>query len=217
MKPFNTSISLPNQLIVYGFLLFAFMLSGCNTTTDQQPIEPPSTSTATDQPTESPPTLTPTDRPLPSPTATLEPSPTAAVVATATLTPTATTAAAPVAVTETAKDNAPSLDTSDVVAAGLQVYKAQYCGICHKLDVAGTGGIFGPEQNHIGTTAETRIKNPNYRGHATTAADYLRESILEPGAYFVEGFEQSAHQMPPYTHLSDTQVDALVLMLLQQK
>ena len=167
------------------------------------------------------PTKTPTNRPSPSPTATVEPSPTATVTATLVLTPTETTTpTTPITVTPTVtvEENAlPLNDSSEAVTAGLKVYKEQYCGICHQLDVAGTGGIFGPEQNHAGTFAGERIKNPNYHGQASTAAEYLRESILEPAAYFVEGFEQSAHHMPPYTHLSDDQIDALVQMLLQQK
>ncbi|MCB0172440.1 MAG: c-type cytochrome [Anaerolineae bacterium] len=161
------------------------------------------------------PTPSPTDRPLPSPTAAVDA--TATVTMTPALSPTPTSPPTAIAVASMPEPTTAPLANSDTVAAGLTVYKAQYCGICHKLDVAGTGGIFGPEQNHIGTTAEARIKNPNYRGHAGTAAEYLRESILEPGAYFVEGYEQSAHHMPPYTHLSDAQVEALVQMLLQQK
>ncbi|MCB9078670.1 MAG: c-type cytochrome [Anaerolineaceae bacterium] len=229
-------VSLPNRLRWGSIIvLLAVALTGCASTTGQQPSEPqptttpvalppaasptptdlaPPAPTATEEPSPTP-TLSPTDQPLPSSTAAVELFSTA--TATAALSSTATSAPTAVAATVTAEPTTASLADSDAIAAGLKVYKEQYCGICHKLDVAGTGGIFGPEQNHLGTTAETRLKSPTYRGQAGTAADYLRESILDPAAYFVEGYEQSAHQMPAYTHLSDAQVDALVQMLLQQK
>lgn len=233
-------VSSSNRLKLCSVILLAAVaLIGCASTTGQQPSEPRPTTTPTARPAAASPTLTPspTDSRQPSPTAVVEPSPTpilsptdrpspsptAAVDATATVTvtpalsPTPTSPPTALAVASMPEPTTAPLADSASITAGLKVYKEQYCGICHKLDVAGTGGIFGPEQNHIGATAETRIKNPSYRGHAGTAADYLRESILEPGAYFVEGYEQSAHQMPPYTHLSDAQVEALVQMLLQQK
>ncbi|MCB0168083.1 MAG: c-type cytochrome [Anaerolineae bacterium] len=240
MMLFKVLVSLPNPFRLGSIiLLLAMALTGCTATANQQPSEPLPTTTPTALPptasptssasptdlpqpspttaTEPSPTLTlsPTDPPLPSPSTAVEPSSTATT--TTTLSPTPTSAPTTEVVTVIAKPTTAPLADGDPMAAGLKVYKEQYCGICHKLDVAGTGGIFGPEQNHLGTTAETRIKNPNYRGQAGTAADYLRESILDPAAYFVEGYEQSAHQMPAYTHLSDDQVDALVQMLLQQK
>jgi len=105
----------------------------------------------------------------------------------------------------------------ELAAQGLQIYRQQYCGVCHRLDAAGTAGVFGPEQNSIGLVAEQRLQDEAYQGEAATAAEYIRESILNPGVYLVEGYEQSRHQMPPFTHLSQVQVDALVTMLLQQR
>lgn len=103
------------------------------------------------------------------------------------------------------------------MARGIQVYKSQYCGVCHELEAAGTAGIFGPSHNEIGALAEQRIRNPRYTGSATTAAEYIRESILDPNAHIVDGYGGSRHPMPAFTHLDDTDVDALVQMLLQQR
>ena len=111
-------------------------------------------------------------------------------------------------------DNAVS---EELIAYGLQVYKQQYCGICHQLDFANTAGMLGPTQNDMGTIAEQRIEDSRYTGQATTAAGYIRESIVDPAAYYVEGYEQSRHHMPAVTHLSEAELDALVQMLLQQK
>jgi hypothetical protein len=53
--------------------------------------------------------------------------------------------------------------------------------------------------------------------YLATATEYIRESILNPSIYLVEGYEQSRHHMPAFTHLSEADVEALVQMLLQQK
>jgi mono/diheme cytochrome c family protein len=99
----------------------------------------------------------------------------------------------------------------------MEVYHEQYCGICHQLDAANTGGTFGPTHNGLAQTAEQRLRDPRYAGAATTAAEYVRESILSPALYLVEGYEGSQHHMPAYTNLSETDLDALVQLLLQQK
>jgi hypothetical protein len=69
----------------------------------------------------------------------------------------------------------------------------------------------------MGLTAEQRIKEAQYTGSASSAAEYIHESILDPKIYRVAGYEHTQHQMPAYVHLSETDVDALVQMLLQQK
>jgi nitric oxide reductase subunit C len=107
--------------------------------------------------------------------------------------------------------------SEELIAYGLQVYKQQSCGTCHQLDVASTAGMFGPSQNNIGSAAEQRIEDSRYTGQATTAAEYIRESIVDPAAYYVEGYQQSRHRMPAFTHLSEAELNALVQILLQQK
>ena len=66
-------------------------------------------------------------------------------------------------------------------------------------------------------TAEQRILDPKYTGEATTAEEYIRESILSPELYVVEGYEHTQHHMPAYTNLSGTDLAAIVQLLLQQK
>lgn len=105
---------------------------------------------------------------------------------------------------------------SDLVAAGLVVYRAQYCGVCHKLDAAGTRGDFGPPHNDMGVTAAARIVGQDYRGNATTAHDYIIESVVDPLAYIVPGYAMSSHRMPIYAHLTDEELEALAVFLLAQ-
>ena len=105
----------------------------------------------------------------------------------------------------------------ELVSRGLEVYKEQYCGICHQLAAAETGGKFGPTHDGIGTIAEQRVQDPGYAGSATTAGEYIRESILSPKAYVVSDYEVTSHHMPAYAHLAEGDINALVQMLLQQK
>jgi nitric oxide reductase subunit C len=103
-----------------------------------------------------------------------------------------------------------------LLAVGLAVYRAQYCGICHTLDAAETRGTFGPVHNGMGTLAVEHLQDANYHGTATTAAEYIHESIVDPQAYIVPGYVITAHRMPSYAHLDAESLDALVAFLLVQ-
>lgn len=103
-----------------------------------------------------------------------------------------------------------------MVARGIEVYGAQYCSACHQLSVADAHGIFGPPQDAMGVIAGARIQDPGYRGSATTAEAYIRESIVAPEAYRVPGYEVTHHRMPAYTSLSEEDLDALVQLLLSR-
>lgn len=110
-----------------------------------------------------------------------------------------------------------SLTTDVELAQAIEVYRRSYCGTCHTLTIAETIGTFGPSQDGIGLIAEQRVNDPNYTGTATNAADYLLESLVEPQAYIVAGYELSRHKMPPFSQLSDEELQAIVYLLLQQK
>jgi mono/diheme cytochrome c family protein len=103
-----------------------------------------------------------------------------------------------------------------LIAAGLAVYHAQYCGVCHTLDAADTHGTFGPPHNGLGITAVTRLTDPNYQGSATTPAEYIHESIVDPQVYSVPGYLTTSHRMPSYSFLDAASLDALVAFLLAQ-
>lgn len=72
---------------------------------------------------------------------------------------------------------------------GADLVKSNACTACH-ID-APTGPAWlasaSPEGKGVGTRAEERIKDPNYTGKATTAEQYLLESIILPNAYLVPG------------------------------
>ncbi len=108
-------------------------------------------------------------------------------------------------------------DDDALVAAGLAVFREQYCGTCHTLDTAGSAGMFGPTHNGMCTTAGQRIRNASFTGSASTAEDYILESIVDPLAYVVPGYEGTRYRMPAYAHLSEGELDALVILLMQER
>lgn len=103
-----------------------------------------------------------------------------------------------------------------LIEAGIQIYRANYCGACHTLTIANTHGAFGPDHDQLVESASSYIKLKTYNGTATNLADYIRESILNPMIFSTPGFEASNHRMPAFTNLSSSDIDALVYMLLHQ-
>ncbi|MBC8285999.1 MAG: cytochrome C [Nitrospinae bacterium] len=69
------------------------------------------------------------------------------------------------------------------------------CPLCHTIPgVEGAVGELGPKL-HEKINAPNRIKDPNYKGKATNTKEYVRESILNPGAYVV--FNEEAGESYP--------------------
>ena len=68
---------------------------------------------------------------------------------------------------------------TDPVQRGRQVFQEKNCGSCHRI--GSSGGTTGPDLTHIATTAETRTAG-------ASAAEYVGESIRDPGAYIVPGY-----------------------------
>jgi hypothetical protein len=76
--------------------------------------------------------------------------------------------------------------------------------------IDGQGGVIGPDQSTIGTTAATRKPGMD-------AAAYIRESIVDPNAFVVSGYQPGL--MPPNFGqlMTPEQIDQLVNYLLEQK
>lgn len=92
--------------------------------------------------------------------------------------------------------------------SGEQIFTAAGCAGCHTLGKAGATGKIGPSLNDLPT--EAGDIEPG-----TSAEDYVRQSIVDPSAFVVQGFKDGV--MPPYKgKLTDKQVDALVKYLLDQ-
>jgi len=123
----------------------------------------------------------------------------------------------PIAVSPDPGSSEPDASVGDPsIARGLEVYKSQYCGVCHTLSTAGSTGTTGPTHEGMGTIASQRIRDPDYVGAATTPEAYLRESIVAPAKYLVSGYELTRYRMPAYTNLDEAEVGALVEMLVRE-
>jgi cytochrome c2 len=68
---------------------------------------------------------------------------------------------------------------TEPVARGRQVYRQQGCERCHRIDASGAS--LGPELTHLATVAASRRPGQS-------AEDYIKESLDQPGAYIVPGY-----------------------------
>jgi hypothetical protein len=86
------------------------------------------------------------------------------------------------------------------------------CPLCHTIPgIEGAVGELGPKL-HEKTNAPGRIKDARYKGKAKSTKEYVRESILNPGAYDVmneEAGELFPDGLMPTTFSSQLSVDAL--------
>ncbi|HSB53774.1 MAG TPA: c-type cytochrome, partial [Gemmatimonadales bacterium] len=94
------------------------------------------------------------------------------------------------------------------------------CFACHST--APGVNLVGPSLAGIAATAGERIKAADYKGKATDAASYIRESIMEPNTFLVPGatFSSNGQSMMPAgfgQSLQPSQVDALVAYLMTLK
>ncbi len=99
---------------------------------------------------------------------------------------------------KTARTSSPSTGVADSEAG--KVIAQFGCQACHAI--SGNGGELGPSLENVGTRLD---------------ADQIRQSIIEPNAVLTEGFPSGV--MPPNfaEQMSDAQLDALVIFLVEQK
>jgi mono/diheme cytochrome c family protein len=87
-------------------------------------------------------------------------------------------------------------------AAGKALFSAQGCNGCHTFRPAGANGKVGPDLDDLAADAKTANRG--------SVQDYATESIKDPGAYVVPGYQ--AGVMPTF-QLTDKQVADLVAFL----
>lgn len=86
------------------------------------------------------------------------------------------------------------------------------CITCHSLQPGETK--VGPALTGVASQAEQRITSADYMGEADSAEGYLRESILQPDAHVVDGF-QPVIMYPEFgEELTEQQLNDLVAFLL---
>lgn len=95
------------------------------------------------------------------------------------------------------------------------INQAPGCITCHSLEPGVK--LVGPSLAGVAVRAEELISAPGYSGSATTAAEYLRESIIEPDMHVPEGYISGTMYQDYESKLSAIQVDALVNYLSSLK
>jgi mono/diheme cytochrome c family protein len=89
---------------------------------------------------------------------------------------------------------------------GEQIFTAAGCASCHTFSEAGSNATIGPNLDELPQAAGERRPG-------TSPEEYVQESLLDPDAFTVSGFQ--AGVMPSYEgRLEDRQVQALVDYLL---
>jgi len=106
---------------------------------------------------------------------------------------------------------------------GEKLFSTLPCVSCHDVTKPWPGGDICPNLGNIATEAARLVRTREYRGKAKTAAEYIRESIVEPNAYIVPGAAYrtaDGHSVMPKDFgatLSDAQIDDLVAYLLTRR
>lgn len=87
------------------------------------------------------------------------------------------------------------------------------CAVCHTIPgIQPAKGREGPKLV-LGTNAPLRLADKEYQGTATTIREYIQESILNPGAYVVSGYQDRV--MPRWygTRLNAKALDRMISYL----
>jgi mono/diheme cytochrome c family protein len=100
--------------------------------------------------------------------------------------------------------------TSVAAPAGADLFRAKGCVGCHDgPDGAGSQISAGPDLRLLPLVAGRRVAGLDGRA-------YVRQSIQEPQAFVVPGYEPGDHALMPALPLSAIEIDALVHWLLPQ-
>ncbi len=209
-------------------------LAACSTSQEPPTVPPTTTISPTriqiiETPALSPSTLRATEPTTPAPTFSSATATRIATRATIATIPSATSSAtltalwtAPAATplpsqTPTVKIIFPANFHGDAVR-GAELFKTMQCARCHIRP--GRGRAIAPELGHFAADAQEIIRRPDYHGQATTAAQYIYESILNPNAYVLPPFgdltPDSSSIMPKdfSQRLNETEIENLVTYLL---
>jgi mono/diheme cytochrome c family protein len=131
---------------------------------------------------------------------------------TATLVQPLPTPAGPVVGTDIAK----SLPTGDPTA-GEALANSLGCTACHILAPTGPAWLATADQPGIGERAATRFTQPDYTGKATSAEQYLFESIALTSAFIVPGYSDGVMPGIYGNTLTDQNMADLIAYLLSLK
>lgn len=96
-----------------------------------------------------------------------------------------------------------------------EIFTKATCVVCHTIPgIEGAEGQMGPKLT-LKTNARLRLKDPNYKGKATSVREYIMESILNPGAYVVRGFPDGVMPQDFGKKLNSASLDKIIDYLSQ--
>jgi len=101
--------------------------------------------------------------------------------------------------------------------AGEALASSLGCVACHIATPTGPAWLASASEPGIGTRAAERISEPDYTGKATTAEQYLFESIADPHVFVVPGFSQGIMPDTYANSLTDQDMADLIAYLLSLK
>ena len=101
----------------------------------------------------------------------------------------------------------PSVGPKGNPARGRPVFLSNGCGACHIFTPAGTTGKVGPNLNNLSASAQ--------RANQGTLSQFIRTSIVDPGAYVAPGFPAGVMPTTYAQKISAQQLADLVAFLAQ--
>jgi mono/diheme cytochrome c family protein len=106
--------------------------------------------------------------------------------------------------------NTPSqIPPPDSAPAAEVLFRSKGCSGCHTLEGVADQAQLAPDLTNLSDRASSRVAG-------LTAEQYVVQSLLEPQAFIVPGFDGAFVQMPTLV-LSDDEVEALVGLLLDDR
>lgn len=101
------------------------------------------------------------------------------------------------------------------IEEGERLYQMIGCMACHSIDGTTVGKV-GPSWK--GLFGSTREIGKGKVGKTTADENYLKESIVNPSAQVVKGFEKFDAGMPIYAGiLNESQIESLILYIKSLK
>jgi len=115
----------------------------------------------------------------------------------------------------------PSSEMTKVLVTGeetlAEIFLKTGCVQCHMIPgMKWARQTVGPKLT-MTTNALTRLADPNYTGNAATIREYIKESILNPNAYLVQGYQGDVMPQDYGTKFSALALNKMVNYLTDQK
>ena len=101
----------------------------------------------------------------------------------------------------------PTLGPKGNPVRGKPVFLSNGCGACHRFRPAGTTGTIGPNLDNLAASAQ--------RANQGTLTQFIRASIVDPGAYIAPGFPSGVMPSDFGQKLKPQQLADLVAFLAQ--